>query len=201
VGISRAEFAQQTGMSASTLRALELGERELSSQKALLFSNLFSNLFLVSLGEDAHKASFDFLYYGEEKQTPEKEKLINDHEDGRIQNDINFFTTNSAYIILKISDDLMSPLYTEGDNVGGRKIVNKNQFPFYQGHICIIETLNGDKYLRKVIKSDKKNITSCILNTSAHQNTNIIEEIEARSIAQAIWHWHLSELVCAPPSK
>jgi transcriptional regulator with XRE-family HTH domain len=196
-GLSRAQFSQQTGMSANTLRALELGDRELSSQKARLLSHLFSTLFSVSLGEDVHKASFDFLFYGEEQQNPEKEKLTNSHDDGRIQNDLHFFTTNSAYTILKIMDDLMSPFYNKGDIVGGRKIISKGQFPNYQGRICIIETLEGDKILRKVIKCDNKKITSCILNTNMRQNANIIEEIEAHSIAQAIWHWHLSELACS----
>lgn len=193
VGLSRADFAQQTGMSASTLRALELGDRELSSQKALLFSNLFSNLFSISLGEDAHKASFDFLYYGKETHSSGKEHLIS--EDARIQNDVNFFTTNPSYSILKISDNLMTPIYNENDMVGGRKIINKNQFSLYQSYICIIEDCNGNKYLRRIIKSEKKIITCCILNTSVPNNISIIEDIEAYSIAQAIWHWRLSEVI------
>src|SRR5665213_1821032 len=61
-GLTRLAFAEQTGMSANTLKALELGDRELTAQKALLFSNLFSSLFSVSLGEDAHEASFEYLY-------------------------------------------------------------------------------------------------------------------------------------------
>ena len=194
-GLTRVVFAKQTGTSASSLKALELGDREMSTQKATLFSNLFSNLYTLSLGEDAHKASFNFLYHGKEEKVPEKDKLIHDYEDGRIQNDIQCFAANSAHITLKIQNNLMAPFYNEGDVVGGRKIFNKNQFPLYQGHVCIIEDLTENKFLRRIIKSENKKITCCILNTNASQSSPIVEEINAQSIAQAIWHWHLSELV------
>lgn len=198
-GLTRLAFSEQTGISPHTLKALEHGERELSAQKALLFSNLFSNLFSVCLGEDVHEASFDYLYYGKKNEAPEATKLTSDRgADGRLQKDIHFFTTHSAYMGLKITDDLMSPFYKAGDFVGGKKISNKNRFFLYQGQICIIEALNGDKFLRRVIKSDNQKITSCILNTSMGQAAPIVEEVEARSLAQAIWHWHVSELVGAP---
>lgn len=193
-GLSRTAFAELTGMNAHTLKSLELGDREMTPQKALLFSNLFSGLLLPSLGEEAHKASFDFLYHGKETEAPEKEKLTHDYED-RLQNDVNGFTANPAYSVLKIQDDLMSPFYNEGDVVAGRKIVNKNQFSLYQGHICILEASSGEKFLRRIIKAESKKITSCLLNANASQGVNVVEEIEARSIAQAIWHWHLSELI------
>ncbi len=195
VGLTRLAFAEQTGMSPHTLKALEHGERELTAQKALLFSNLFSGLFSVYLGEDVHEASFDFLYYGNKKENPKEKQLSLEYEDKRIQNDINFFTTNSAYTILKIADDFMAPIYNEGDIVGGRKTINKKQFPLYQGHVCILENLNGDRFLRRVINATNRKITACTLNTNGNQNKSIIEDIEVRSVAQAIWHWRLSEMI------
>ena len=92
VGLTRLSFAEQTGMSANTLKALELGDRELTPQKALLFSNLFSGLFSVSLGEDAHEASFESLYYGTKTSlSAPQEPLMPDGDQLRMQNDINFF--------------------------------------------------------------------------------------------------------------
>lgn len=199
VGLTRLAFAEQTGMSAHTLKALELGDRELTPQKALLFSNLFANLFSVFLGEDTHEASFDYLYYGKSKKAPEQKGLFTHvSDDVYLQTEINFFVTNPAYSILKIEDDLMSPFYNEGDIVVGRKIINKNQFHRYQGSACIIESTGGRKCLRRIIKCDSRKITSCILNTKSNQDTEFVEEIEALSIAQAIWHWHLSDLDSLP---
>lgn len=187
-GLTRLEFAQKTGISPNTLKALELAERELTPQKALLFSNLFSGLFSVTLGEDAHITSFDFLYYGKKCEHPGKMKLIKDNDDERLQNEIGFFETNPAYMLLKIPDNFMSPFYNKGDIVVGKRIVNKREFSNYVGHNCILEDINGDRFLRRIIKSDGQKITSL-------QNTKVIEEKEIRAIAHAMWHLHLSEAV------
>lgn len=193
VGLTRLAFAEQTGMSAHTLKALELGDRELTPQKALLFSNLFTNLFSVFLGDDTYEASFDYLYYGESKKVPEqKEAFTHVSDDIYLQTEINFFATNPSYSIFKIQDDLMSPFYNEGDIIAGKKIINKNLFCRYQGHVCIIEPSGGDKCLRRIIRCDGRKITSCVLNTKSNQNIEFVEEMEALSIAQVLWHWHLS---------
>jgi transcriptional regulator with XRE-family HTH domain len=196
VGLTRLAFAEQTGMSAHTLKALELGDRELTPQKALLFSNLFTNLFSVFLGGDTHEASFDYLYYGESKKVlNQKDSFTHVSEDLYLQTEMNFFATNPSYSIFKIQDDLMHPFYNEGDIVAGKKVINKNLFYHYQGHVCIIEPSGGDRCLRRIIKCDGRRITTCILNTKSDQNVEFIEEIEALSIAQVLWHWHLSNLV------
>lgn len=199
VGLTRLAFAEQTGMSANTLKALELGDRELTPQKALLFSNLFSGLFSVSLGEDAYEASFDYLYYGKKGDSGlQKDQIIQDNDDLRIQNEITFLMSNPSYMVLKVHDDFMSPLYNEGDIVAGKKVMNKNQFLHYQGHICLLETESGEILLRRIIKTDYRKITACILNANISNSMNIVEEFETRSIAQAIWHWHLSQMVRIP---
>lgn len=196
VGLTRAAFAEQTGMSANTLKALELGDRELTPQKALLFSNLFSGLFSVSLGEDAHEACFEALYYGKKKGISEQQDtLLQDTDDTRMQNDISFFDSNSSYSLLTLEDDVMSPFYNKGDIVAGKKILNKKKFSSYQGYVCILETMDGNLLLRRIIKTDGHKVTSCSLNANLGTNKNIVEEFEVRSLAQAIWHWHLSEVV------
>lgn len=196
VGLTRLAFAEQTGMSANTLKALELGDRELTPQKALLFSNLFSGLFSVSLGKDAHEASFEYLYYGKTDGVGQhKDIIIHENEDLRIQSEINYLMSNPAYITLKIPDDSMAPYYSEDDVVAGKKIINKNQFSTYQGYVCLMETSDGDILLRRIIKTDGRKITACLLNTNFNQYTEIVQEYDVRSIAQAIWHWHLSQLV------
>jgi transcriptional regulator with XRE-family HTH domain len=199
-GLTRLEFSEKTGISPNTLKAIELGERELTPQKALLFSNLFASLFAVSLGEDAHEARFDYLFYGKIEDNAEINK-VNSDDDERLQSTINFFSTNTGYLITTIPDNLMSPFYNEGDIVCGRKVINKSQFSLFHGHICILEALNGDKMVRRIIKAEGQKVTSYILNTNANHNSNLVEDIEVSSLAQAIWHWRISELVQNPPLK
>jgi transcriptional regulator with XRE-family HTH domain len=196
VKLSRLQFEEMTGMSASTLRSFESGDRNLTTSKARLFSNLFSSLFNRILGNDTYETSFDYIFYGKKPKNVELGNLgFHTDDTVLIQNEINIFATNPSYNVIKIRDELMSPIYKEGDIVVGRKITAENQFALFQGCICIIETLEGEIFLRKLIKVDKQKVTSCILNTQISQHTDIFKEIEVRSIAQAIRHWHLSEFV------
>jgi transcriptional regulator with XRE-family HTH domain len=200
VKLSRHEFYLQTGMSASTLKSFESGVRELPPQKARQLSYIFSNLFTQILGQESYETSFDYILYGKKPKTAEEiEKSLGALEDNDdIPNEIISFTNNPSYSVLKIEDDLMSPYYKEGDVVAGKKITVEGQFPLYQGYVCILEDSKGKVFLRRVIKCNRRKVTSCILNNHTHQNTNFIEEIDVVSIAQAIRHWHLSELVQEP---
>jgi transcriptional regulator with XRE-family HTH domain len=192
-GLTRIEFAQKTGVSPNTLKAIELGERELTPQKALLFSNLFSSLFAVSLGKDAHESRFDYLYYGKTQDHLDSKNIA--YDDERLQNTINSFATNTAYMLLNIEDNMMSPFYNEGDIVCGKKITNKANFSYYHGQVCILEDMNGEKCLRRIVKSENHRVTAFILNTISNPNASLVEERSVSSIAQATWHWHLSEIV------
>ncbi len=199
--LTRLQFEEATGMSASTLKSFESADRDLTPSKARLFSNLFSSLFIQILGNDTYETSFDFIFYGEKPENLELgNRGLHTDDTALIQDEINVFVKNPSFHVLKIQDGLMSPFYKEGDIVAGIKITAENQFPLYQGYVCIMESLTGDVFLRKVIKADQRKVTSCILNTQISQNTNIFDEIEVRSIAQAIRHWHLSEFVSASPS-
>jgi transcriptional regulator with XRE-family HTH domain len=65
LGLTRSQFEEITGVSGSTLRYLETGQRELVPLKAKLLSNLFISLFNLQ----EHEASADFLLYGNNKKT------------------------------------------------------------------------------------------------------------------------------------
>lgn len=67
LGLTRAQFHKKTGISASTLRALEVGEIKLSHSKALLLSHLFILLFEL----DPQEASAEVLLFGT-KEKPNK---------------------------------------------------------------------------------------------------------------------------------
>lgn len=60
LGLTRIQFNQKTGISASTLRALEVGEIRLSPSKALTLSHMF----VFVLGLEPEEASRDMLLYG-----------------------------------------------------------------------------------------------------------------------------------------
>ena len=59
-GLSRAEFEAVAGVSASTLRYMETGKREVS----ILQARLLSTIFIYRFGFEEGEASEDFLLYG-----------------------------------------------------------------------------------------------------------------------------------------
>src|SRR5262249_54153837 len=143
-----------------TLKALERGDREMSEQKAVLFSNLFSTLFAMELGEDAHKASFEYIYNGKITKTKEMGSIVaRNPDDGRIRNELDFYEKSPFHILLKIPDKTMSPLYEVNDFVVGRKVINSKQFSRYEGCVCLIEDSKGKMHLRKIERVDKRTIT------------------------------------------
>jgi transcriptional regulator with XRE-family HTH domain len=73
LGLSRAEFAEITGMSANTMRSIEVGNLKLTRPKALMYSNMF--IYVLEL--DFSEASVDMLLYGEQRGSqPTKKKII-----------------------------------------------------------------------------------------------------------------------------
>lgn len=185
-GLTRSQFAKEVNISEHTLKSFELGTRELPIQKAREYSRIF-----LFAGIDV---SFDFLYYGREPDPGNNNDIvINDNIN--IQNEIVYFKKNNpASIILTIQDTLMSPFYNKGDIVGGQKVTNESQFSLLQGRVCIIEDMNGQQRLRRIIKCDQRIVTACTLKTEDKKLLPLIEEIEAYSIAQVTRHWHIFEL-------
>jgi transcriptional regulator with XRE-family HTH domain len=70
LGLSREQFHIKTGISASTLRAWEVGEVKLAPSKALTLSHMFVLLFRISPEE----ASQDVLLHGRKPDKKEADK-------------------------------------------------------------------------------------------------------------------------------
>ena len=68
LGLTRAQFSKETGISASTLRAIEVGEVKLFRPKATIISHMFVLLYRLTPEE----AGVDVLLYGQEKQREKK---------------------------------------------------------------------------------------------------------------------------------
>jgi transcriptional regulator with XRE-family HTH domain len=64
LGLTREEFHKETGISASTLRAWEVGEVKLAPSKALTLSHMFILLFKLTPEE----ASVDALLHGKKER-------------------------------------------------------------------------------------------------------------------------------------
>lgn len=70
LGLTRAQFSEETGISANTLRAIEVGEMILLRPRAVNISHMFILVYELNPKE----AGVDVLLYGQEKQ--QEKKLI-----------------------------------------------------------------------------------------------------------------------------
>lgn len=68
-GVTRAQFEEMTGVSASTLRYFETGQREVLPIKARLISNMFIHIY------GQKKITPEYLLYGVEEENPDREEL------------------------------------------------------------------------------------------------------------------------------
>lgn len=185
IGLTRSELSEEMHISEHTIKAFELGTRELPIQKAQEYAKLF-----LFAGIDV---TFEFIYYGTLLSSPILENFPDDSQN--IQKEIIYFKSNNPQsLVFKVTDTFMTPLYNKGDMVGGQKISNPNSFVFLEGHICIIEDINGNQHLRRLIKSKGRWITVCTLSDQNIHGFPVIEEIEAFSIAQVTRHWIFSTL-------
>ena len=70
LGLTRAQFSKDTGVSANTLRAIEVGEMKLARSRATTISHMFVLLYEL----DPEEAGVDVLLYGHEKQQKKSTK-------------------------------------------------------------------------------------------------------------------------------
>ena len=188
IGLTRIELSREMDVSEHTIKAFELGTRELPAQKAREYCKL-----LLFAGIDV---TFDYIFHGKQPDLSEQEEIVID-DDLNIQKEIIYFKKNNpSSIIFKIQDQSMSPLYNKGDIVGGQKVMDENIFPLLNGHICIIEAANGSQSLKRIIQCKGRTITSYTLKGADDDNNRpLLEEIETFSMAQVTRHWHLSKRV------
>lgn len=184
LGLSRKEIEERFHISANTLQSWELGRNILTTKGAKRLSTFFVRQGLL--------CSDSWLLTGE-GQLP---KLLEGSEslpqtlteDLVILSEIEAFKAiNSDPVIIIIRDDSMEPVYNFGDYVAGNKRVG-NDIARLVGTHCIVETGQGDTFVRKVLLGSKRSLFSlaCINNYS--QTQPIIPDVKLRYAAQIIWH-------------
>jgi transcriptional regulator with XRE-family HTH domain len=70
LGLTRAQFSKETGISANTLRAIEVGEMKLARSRATTISHMFILLYEL----DPQEASVDVLLCGQENKKKKQSK-------------------------------------------------------------------------------------------------------------------------------
>lgn len=188
-GLTREKFSDIVGISPHTLKGWEAGKREITNQKALLLANIFRMLGVTTTPE--------MILHGTEvpQGSDQQDILTTLSEEDRINSEIEYFKKiNSNYVLCKLSDGAMSPFFKEGDIIGGSKNYNASDFNIFQSRVCIIETHDDRKIVRKIMNVDKSKLDVCVLNLEI-PHVKPIETVQALSLALVTRHWRLSEIV------
>ena len=177
-------------MSAHTLKGYETNQRKISENQATFFTEIFN-----ALGANISDA---FILTGNNTIKLNNPPIFHSSfsEEFQIEKEIDIIKHASPDLaFIKICDDTMFPVYKYGDVLAGKKISNAKLFERFIGQCCIIESITGEKVLRKILNTDTFCIHCMILNPMTKENINETHIIESTYIAQATRHWKVSELV------
>ena len=98
-----------------------------------------------------------------------------------------FKKLNDHSVVIFVNDDAMIPAYNPGEYVGGI-FLEKDQYKHADGSICIVKLTNSKIFLRKVSKTENKelfNLYSINLHTKTEEP--FIKNAKVTGLAPVIW--------------
>ena len=184
LGLSRKNLQERFCINVNTLQAWESGKNSLTDKGAKKLNDAFLKLGLL--------CTEDWLLTGK-GQTPILLQGVsvlpqNINEDLCILREIETFKTlNPAAVVVIINDNSMEPIYCIGDFVGGNKRVGSS-IESLLGRNCIVETMQGDTFVRKILKGHKLNSYNLTgINIGTDQQF-IIPDVKLRFAANIVLH-------------
>lgn len=192
-GLTRKKLEQKYKISASTIQSWE-------AAKAGGLTERGAHRVIPILRQEGIYCTTDWLLYGvgnppqpthlDIKQTDtEAEPAISVPEDKAIiQELLTFRELNTGVIDMVVNDDGMSPYYTFGDHVAGRrrrledisKLINQD---------CIVETSSNEILLRRIKNGSRAGVFTLIcMNPDTSVQTPTLYDLEIMSAAPVIWH-------------
>lgn len=195
--LSRKDVEQKLLISAQTLnyweKGLEAGLTEKGAERVVSAFRKFGiyctvNWLLHGLGSSPQISS---RYYSSNDQTilQNDQTLNSGFQDDAINEEIAYlYERYTNFVHFQVEDDGMLPLYSMGDYVAG--------YPRYMDSIgrlielnCIVETIDGNKYLRKLRSGRSKGtyILGCI-NSETSCTEPTIYDVKLLCATPVIWH-------------
>lgn len=184
LGLSRKQLEDRYHISVNTLQAWESDKNILTSKGAKKLNQTFIKLGLL--------CSEDWLLTGK-GTTPilmeDTATLPNEmNEDICILREIEAFKAiNPDPIVVVVNDNGMEPIYCIGDFVGGNKKYGE-KIEELLGSICIIETMQGDTLVRKLLQSNKPYVYNLACTNIATDQQPITPDIKIRFASRIVLH-------------
>ncbi len=184
LGLTRKELETRFNISVNTLQAWEFNKNILTDKGAKKLNGVFAKLGLL--------CSTDWLLTGE-GQVPillqDLSTLPNEmNENLCILREIETFKAlNPSPIVVIVNDNGMEPIYSIGDYVGGNKRSNE-QIENLISENCILETVQGDTLVRKLLRGSKIHSYNLACINIASDQQPILPDMKIRFAAKIVLH-------------
>lgn len=194
-GLTRKILKEKYGISANTLQNWEAGKYggltvKGAQRMVLAFKQAGIQCTVPWLlhGTGANPAVID-LVHTEIQESPAEYLPTSMAEENAIFNELLVFRSHYDNTIdLLLTDDTMAPHFLSGDFVAGRRRYGA-QIAETVGLDCIVETLSGEIYLRRVRPSRQEGrYTLACANIHSEISLLMLYDIELYSAAPVIWH-------------
>jgi transcriptional regulator with XRE-family HTH domain len=184
LGLSRLDLQNQFDLSINTLNSWESDKNPLTNKGAKKLNEVFIKLGLL--------CSEAWLLTGVGSAPLLMQNftaLPNEiSEDICILREIEAFKAiNPDPLVVIINDNGMEPIYSIGDYVGGNK-KSGLQIDALIGQNCIIETLQGDTFVRKILNSKAVKLYNLACINIMTDQQPLIPNIQIRSAARIVLH-------------
>jgi len=184
LGFTRKKFEDVFKISVNTLQSWENGKNPLTQKGAKKLNQAFIQKGLL--------CSEEWLLDGEGVAPMLMNEAIEFPseilEDICILREIETFkAVNPDPIVIIISDNGMEPIYKIGDYVAGNKKINEEILSII-GENCIVETLQGDTFVRKILPGSKESIYNLVCLNIYTNLPPIIPDIKIRYAAKIVFH-------------
>jgi DNA-binding transcriptional regulator YiaG len=182
LGLTRKQFEANSNISVNTLQAWESEKNMLTDKGAKKLIEAFIKLGLM--------CSEDWLLTGN-GQAPillqGMSELPNEmSEDLCILREIETFKAlNPDPVVVIVQDNGMEPMYAIGDFVGGNR-KKSDQIDRLIGKNCIIETLQGDTFVRKILKGSKPQLFNLACINIGTDQQPIIPDMRIKCAAKIV---------------
>jgi transcriptional regulator with XRE-family HTH domain len=184
LGLTRKDLQERFDISVNTLQSWESDKNILTDKGARKLNETFIRLGLLC-SEDwllTGRGTVPILLQGSSILPNEM------NEDICILREIEAFKAiNPNPVVVIIDDNGMGPIYSIGEFVGGNKKTNL-QIEELIGENCIIETMQGDTLVRKLLRSSKAQLYNLVCVNIATDQQPIIPDIKIRSAAKIVLH-------------